>query len=113
VEISGLGKFHTYSCLYHLLSTGQIEVAYAKPALEQSRMVDFSIKTFVTPMTIAVTVGILLLQFVVGTIIASKGWLKVNVFNSEVYEQPTEDYRKIFFYKLQRNPSAQEIEGLF
>lgn len=113
VEISGLGKFHTYSCLYHLLSSGQIEVAYAKPALEQGRILDVSIKTFVTPMAIVITVGILLFQFVIGSIIASNGWLKVSVFNSEVYQQPQEDYHKIFFYKLQRNPSAQEIEGLF
>jgi hypothetical protein len=113
VDISGLGKFHTYSCLYHLLSTGQIEVAYAKPALEQSRMLDVSIKTFVTPMAIVVTVGILLFQFVIGSIIARKGWLRVGVFNSEVYKQRKEDYQRIFFYKLQRNPSEQEIEGRF
>jgi hypothetical protein len=113
VEISGLGKFHTYSCLYHLLSSGQIEVAYAKPALEPSRVLDVSMKTFVTPMAIAVAVGLVVFQFVVGSIIASKGWLNINVFNSEVYQQPEEDYQKIFFYKLQRNPSAQEIEGLF
>ena len=113
VEISGLGKFHTYSCLYHLLSSGQIEVAYAKPAPEQRRVLDVSIKTFITPMAIVVTIGILLFQFVIGSIIASKGWLRVGVFNSEVYRQPEEDYKKIFFYRLQRKPSAQEIEGLF
>jgi hypothetical protein len=113
VEIAGLGKFHTYACLYHLLSSGQIEVAYAKPALKQGRMIDVSIKTFVAPFAIAVTVGILLFEFIVGSIISSKGWLSIDVVNDQVYQEYREDYQKIFFYKLQRKPSSQEIEGLF
>jgi hypothetical protein len=113
VEITGLGKFHTYSCLYHLLSTGQIEVAYAKPALKQGRTIDVSMKTFITPMAIAVTVGILLFEFVIGSIISHQGWLSVGVLNNEVIQENKEDYHKIFFYKLQRKPSSQEIEGLF
>lgn len=113
VEITGLGKFHTYSCLYHLLSTGQIEVAYAKPALKQGRTIDISMKTLITPMAVAVTVGILLFELVIGSVIAHKGWFSVGVLNNEVYEENKEDYRKIFFYKLQRMPSPQEIEGLF
>ena len=69
VEISGLGKFHTYSCLYHLLSTGQIEVAYAKPTLRQGHKLDVSIKTLVTPMAIAATVGIFLFELFANNII--------------------------------------------
>ena len=113
VEITGLGKFHTYSCLYHLLSTGQIEVAYAKPALKKGRTIDVSMKTFITPMAIAVTVGILLLELVIGSIISHQSWLSVGVLNKEVIQENKEDYHKIFFYKLQRRPSSQEIEGLF
>jgi len=113
VEISGLGKFHTYSCLYHLLSSGQIEVAYAKPAVKQGRVMDVSIKTFVAPMAIAIAAGVLLIGFVIGSIIASKGWMAVDLIDNEAYQNNPDDYEKIFFYKLQRKPSAQEIEGLF
>jgi len=113
VEISGLGKFHTYSCLYHLLSSGQIEVAYAKPAVKQSHKIDVSIKTFITPIAIAVAIGILLFEFVAGIIISRQGWLAIEIVDNEKYKVDQEDYRKIFFYKHQRMPSAQEIEGAF
>jgi hypothetical protein len=76
-------------------------------------MIDVSIKTFVAPFAIAVTVGILLFEFIVGSIISSKGWLSIDVVNEQVYQEYREDYQKIFFYKLQRKPSSQEIEGLF
>lgn len=113
VEISGLGKFHTYSCLYHLLSTGQIEVAYAKPTLRQGRKLEVSIKTFVTPIAIAATVGIFLFEIFAGSIISNQGWISIDLFTRQTQLENHEDYRKIFFYKHQRNPSSQEIEGLF
>jgi len=113
VEISGLGKFHTYSCLYHLLSTGQIEVAYAKPTLKQGHKLEVSIKTFVTPMAIAATVGIFLFEIFAGSIISNQKWISIDLFNRQTQLENHEDYRKIFFYKHQRNPSSQEVEGLF
>jgi hypothetical protein len=113
VEISGLGKFHTYSCLYHLLSTGQIELAYAKPTVKQGHKLDVSIKTFVTPMAIAATIGIFLFELFAGSIISNQGWISIELFNKQPRLENHEDYRRIFFYKHQRNPSAQEIEGLF
>jgi hypothetical protein len=113
IEISGLGKFHTYSCLYHLLSTGQIEVAYAKPATKQGRKLEVSIKTLVTPMAIAATVGIFLFEIFAGSIISNQRWISIDLFNRQTQLENHEDYRKIFFYKHQRNPSSQEVEGLF
>jgi hypothetical protein len=113
VEISGLGKFHTYSCLYHLLSTGQIEVAYAKPTLKQGHKLDVSMKTFITPIAVAVTIGILLFEFVAGIVISHQGWLSLDLINKEAYSVDHEDYRKIFFYKHNRLPSPSEIESEF
>ena len=113
VDISGLGKFHTYSCLYHLLSTGQIEVAYAKPSSVKGHKIDVSIKSLVTPIAIVITVGILLVEFVAGVIISNQGVLSFDFLYKEAYEQKDEEYRKIFFYKHQRVPSPQEIEGIF
>ena len=113
VEISGLGKFHTYSCLYHLLSAGQIEVAYAKPTVKQGHKIDVSIKTFITPIAIAVTVGILLFEFIAGVIIKNQGWLAVEIVEEDTYRVDQEEYRKIFFYKHQRMPSTKEIDGAF
>jgi hypothetical protein len=113
VEISGLGKFHTYSCLYHLSSTGQIEVAYAKPSIKQKPKFDVSIKAFITPIAIFVTVGIILFGLVLGAVISHQGWLSINLINTSTAGEDEAEYRKIFFYKHQRIPSPEEIEGMF
>jgi hypothetical protein len=113
VEICGLGKFHTYACLYHLQSAGQIEVAYAKPSVQKKRKIEVSVKTFVTPIAIAATIGILLLEIIAGAVISNRGWLSFNLINEEIYQKDEKDYQDIFFYKHNRKPSLQEIEGLF
>ena len=113
VEICGLGKFHTYACLYHLQSAGQIEVAYAKPSVQKKRRIEVSVKTLVTPIAIAVTIGILLLEIIAGAVISNRGWLSLDIINQETYQRDQNDYQNIFFYKHHRKPSQQEIEGLF
>jgi hypothetical protein len=113
VEISGLGRFHTYACLYHLMSTGQIEVAYAKPTLKKERKIEVSMKSLVAPIAIAITIGIVLVEFIAGSIIAKQGWFSVDLFSKQTYEENKSEYNKIFFYKYDRTPSAQEVENLF
>jgi len=114
LEISGLGKFHTYACLYHLQSTGQIEVAYSKPSVKKKEpKIRLSIKSLVTPVVLAVAAGILLVEFVAGAIISNLSILSFDWCCKEERADSKEDYRKIFFYKHQRLPSAQEVEDLF
>jgi hypothetical protein len=99
--------------LYHLQSAGQIEVAYAKPSAKKKRRLDVSVKSFVTPIAIAVAIGILLLEIFAGAIISNRGWLSFGLIQKEAYQKDQKDYQDIFFYKHNRNPSFQEIEGLF
>ncbi len=116
LDISGLGKFHTYACLYHLQSTGQIEVGYAKPRAkkEQKKKINISIKSLATPVAIAVTAGILLIEFVAGSFIANSRLISFEWCCKEEYsDNTTSEYRKIFFCKHKRLPSAQELEDLF
>ncbi|UCG30245.1 MAG: DUF4388 domain-containing protein [candidate division WOR-3 bacterium] len=113
LEISGLGKFHTYACLYHLQSTGQIEVAYAKPSAKKEQKINISIKSLAAPIAIGVAVGILLVEFIAGSIIANSRLISFEWCCKDEYENGKEDYSKMFFYKHQRLPSAQELEDLF
>jgi len=113
VEISGLGRFHTYACLYHLMSTGQIEVAYAKPTLKKGHKIEVSMKSLVAPIAIAITVGIVLVEIIAGSIVAKHGWLSVDLISKQKYQENRSEYNKIFFYKYRRTPSAQEVENLF
>jgi len=115
LEISGLGKFHTYACLYHLQSTGQIEVAYAKPSVkkEQKKKIDISMKSFGPSIAVAVTVGILLVGFVAGTVMSNRHVFSFDWCCTDEHEERNDDYSKIFFYKHQRQPSFQELEDLF
>lgn len=113
VEISGLGRFHTYACLYHLMSTGQTEVAYAKPTPKKERKIEVSMKSLVAPIAIAITIVIVLAEFIAGSIIAKQGWFSLDLISKQTYQENRSGYNKIFFYKYQRSPSAQEIQDLF
>jgi hypothetical protein len=114
LEISGLGKFHTYACLYHLQSTGQIEVAYSKPSVKKKEpKIRFSIKKLLAPIALAVAAGILIVEFVAGTVISNARLLSFDWCCTEENAGAKDDYRKIFFFKHHRLPSAQEVEDLF
>jgi len=114
VEISGLGKFHTYSCLYHLLSIGQVEIAYAKPTPKELLPKEaLSLKFLTIPLIIVVTIAILIGEFVFGNYINSHYTLSFNILNEEIYESDYTSYQKIYFYRHNRIPSIEEIEGIF
>ncbi|UCD06351.1 MAG: DUF4388 domain-containing protein [candidate division WOR-3 bacterium] len=114
LEISGLGKFHTYACLYHLQSTGQIEVAYAKPSVKKKEpKIKISIKSLAAPIAVAVAAGILIVEIVAGGVMAHTRVFSFNWCCKDEHADAHDDYRKIFFYKHQRLPSAQEVDDLF
>ncbi|MEO0142472.1 MAG: DUF4388 domain-containing protein [candidate division WOR-3 bacterium] len=113
IEISGLGRFHTYSALYHLLTTGQIELCYAKPVLKQVKpKKEVSLKFLKVPLMILIVVGILIAEFYMGNLFSGKFkftiW-KIDEENLENYE----DFQKIFFYRYNRLPSVQETKNIF
>ncbi len=114
IEISGLGKFHTYSCLYHLLTTGQIEVAYAKPtpkAVKSKK--EFSFKFLSVPTMILLFVMIMLIEILIGNLVSKRMNYALSVFNLSSSEIDYYDYKKIFFYKHNRIPSSAEVQSIF
>ncbi len=114
IEISGLGKFHTYSCLYRLSTTGQIEIAYAKPKSKKIRPKQpISLKFLVVPLSVIVITAILVIEFLIGDYIANRRILSLKVINSEYYKTDYEDYQMIFFYKHNRIPSVKEVKDIF
>jgi hypothetical protein len=124
IEISGLGKFHTYSCLYHLLTSGQVELAYAKPRAEQTRVkrkTDFSLKFLKTPAIIALIIFVALLEIIIGNSLARKSAFSFTFLNTEdripggrgESTDADHDLKKIFFYRYNRMPSDAEIQNIF
>jgi len=114
VEISGLGRFHTYSCLYHLLTTGQIELAYAKPRAEQVRPKrKLSLKFLKTPIVAAIILGALIIEFIIGNRLSTKPILSFSVIKEEQKEQDYNDYQQIFYYRHNRIPSVSEVARIF
>jgi hypothetical protein len=114
VDISGLGKFHTYSCLYHLLSTGQIELAYAKPTPKKIRpRKQISLKFLKLPVGIAVAIAILIVEFLIGNYITKQEFFAVDVIDEEIYESDYTAYKNIFFFRHNRTPSINEVIHLF
>lgn len=114
VEISGLGKFHTYSCLYHLASTGQIEISYAKPTPALIRPGQHvSLKFLTSPLAIACILIILVIEFLIGNYLSQNHILNFEIATEEFYEIDQQSYQQIFFYKHGRKPSFEEIEDIF
>jgi hypothetical protein len=114
VSISGLGKFHTYSCLYHLLSTGQIEVAYTKPVPKPTApRVKLTLKTVTGPLLAVITILLLIGEFLVGNYYVKNHRVSFDIFNEELYNADYTNYKKIFFYKNNRLPSNEEIRMIF
>jgi hypothetical protein len=115
VEISGLGKFHTYSCLYHLLSTGQIEAAYAKPHVEKESLPkrQFSFRAITTPLIIAVTVLVLIFEVLLGNFINNHNMISINIIDEEIYQTDYTQYQKIYFYRYNRTPLREHLEDIF
>ncbi len=114
VDISGLGKFHTYSCLYHLLTTGQIELAYAKPTPKVVRSKkEISLKFLSTPATIFLFLIVIFLEIFIGNFISNRIKYSFSFFNTSYIESDYYDYKKIFFYKHNRIPSNSEVKAIF
>uniref|UniRef100_A0A7C4TGV4 DUF4388 domain-containing protein n=1 Tax=candidate division WOR-3 bacterium TaxID=2052148 RepID=A0A7C4TGV4_UNCW3 len=109
--ISGLGKFHTYSCIYHLLNTGQIELHYAKPVLKSAKpKKEISLKFLRFPAMIAIVLLILCIEFFVGNNFGNK--FRFTIFTTEK-EENYEDYQELFFYRYNRRPSIEEVKDIF
>jgi len=114
VDISGLGKFHTYSCLYHLLTTGQIELAYAKPTPKVVRpKKEISLKFLSTPATIFLFLIVIFLEILIGNFVSNRIKYSFSFFNTSYTEPDYYDYKKIFFYKHNRIPSNSEVKAIF
>jgi len=114
VAICGLGKFHTYSCIYHLLSTGQIELAYAKPVPVTARpKKKISFKFLIKPLTIATVVALLIVEFFFGNYLARQHILSFNIIKEELNKSDYTSCQKIFFYQHNRIPSVQEVKDIF
>jgi hypothetical protein len=114
VEISGLGKFHTYSCLFHLLQTGQIEIAYAKPTTDQIwPKREFSLRFLFVPLVITITILILVGEFILGNYVINNHMLSFDIINEEIRKSDYTIYQKIFFYRHNRIPSIQQVDDIF
>jgi|GEM_PF-1382181 len=115
IEIDGLGKFNTYSILYKLFSTGQVDIAYAKPTVKKVRAKrkPVSFKFITVPLGVVITVALILFEFLLGGFVSRNKIISIDLINMEVYETGDESYQKIYFYKHNRIPSIREVHDIF
>ncbi len=114
VEISGLGTFHTYSCLHRLISTGQIEVAYAKPKAVKSRSLKQPILKYIAiPLTALIAAAILIIEILIGQYLAGQQIFKLNPIDEGFIETDYTHYQEVYFYRYNRKPLAEEIQDIF
>jgi len=114
VGISGLGKFHTYSCLYRLQSTGQVEIAFAKPIPKKLRPKrELSLKKFITPILAVAILVVLLLEYLIGNQVSKRVSAALPVLPQQSEVRDLRDFQTVFFYKNNRLPSLDEVRVIF
>jgi hypothetical protein len=114
VGISGLGKFHTYSCLFHLITTGQVDLSYAKPVAKQVKPKrKISLKFMTVPLMTVVIIGVILFEFLAGNYLSRLFNFPVIATGAEECIQSWHDYQKTFFYRHNRMPSPNEVKAIF
>jgi len=114
IELSGLGKFRTYSYFYRLLSTGQIEMSYAKPTPKKARpKIKLSLKFLRAPITLTIIVIVLLIEFFIGNYFSDHRLLAIDLISNDFYESDRGHYQDIFFYKHNRRASVKEVIEIF
>jgi hypothetical protein len=114
VEISGFGKFQTYSCLYRLFTTGQIEISYAKPTITTPKpQRQISLKFLRVPVSVVFIVILLILEVLLGNYVTRHNAVPLKLLNDDFYTQDHEIYQEIFYYRNSRTPSINEIEEVF
>ncbi len=114
IELSGLGKFRTYSYFYRLLSTGQIEMSYAKPRPKKARpKIKLSLKFLRAPITLTIIVIVLLIEFFIGNYFSDHSVLTIDLIRDDFYESDRGYYQDIFFYKHNRRASVKEVIEIF
>jgi hypothetical protein len=114
VEISGLGTFHTYSCLHRLISTGQIEVAYAKPKAVKTRSLKQAIFKYIAiPLTAVIAAAILIIEILIGQYLAGQEVFTLNPIDEGFIETDYTHYQEVYFYRYNRKPLVEEIQDTF
>ncbi|RKX70535.1 hypothetical protein DRP53_04655 [candidate division WOR-3 bacterium] len=109
VEYSGLGKFRTYSNLFDLLSTDQIEIVGIKPTYKAETKIEWA-KLLGYPLLLIFIIGYLLTF----TILITNLW-RVESFNRipvqfESFSLNREGFRELYRLKNGKEPTSWELE---
>jgi len=110
IEYSGLGKFRTFSNLFDLLSTDQIEIVGMKPRLKAETRIEWA-KILSYPILLISIVGYLLLM----TFLITKLW-KVDLFNQLPLRISNltlnkEGFTDLYILKNGKRPTESELES--
>lgn len=117
VGMSGLGKFSTYSCLFRLLGTGQIEVAFAKPTPKKMKVrrkaLAIPYKKILPPVLAAVVLLLLFIEYLIGNGVSRRITGPLRIIPSYQTNQDYADFKAIFYYRNNRLPSTAEVREIF
>lgn len=113
-EISGLGRFQTYYNLHHLVTTGQIELSYAKPRVEQKGpKTKISLRVLRVPALVVILATALLVEYFIGNRIAPTFLPDFSILPVNSQLPDYQDYQQIFFHRYNRFPTVTEVQAIF
>ncbi len=113
VEDSALGRFRTYSALFHLCSTGQIETFYIKPAVKEGFGLKFSLKFLLIPIEILLLLVYLIAIGGIGFFIRQQKLVRFNPVRLKSFNYLKADQSEIFYLLNNRLPTADELRENF
>ncbi len=113
IDIGGLGRFRTYSALFHLYSIGQIETYYIKPTLKEGVGLKFSLRFLLIPAVIFLVALYLILIISLGLYVRQERLFNLEVSSIESFNNRISDQSEIFFLINNRMPLPAELKQNF
>ncbi len=113
IEDGGLGRFRTYSALYHLFSSGQLETYYIKPSLKEPGGLKFSFRFLLVPIEVLLIITYLIVIAALGVVLREKKVIYYQPDNLQRYNYHAADQSEVFYLVHDRLPTADELRHNF
>jgi len=113
IEDGGLGRFRTYSAVYHLFSSGQLETYYIKPSLKETGGIKFSFRFLLVPIEVLVIVAFVVLIAALGMVLRQQKVIDYQPTNLDRFNYHAADQSEVFYLVNDRLPTADELRHNF
>lgn len=109
ISLGGLGRFRTYSALFHLHTIGQIETYYIKPKLKEGMTLKFSFRFLLVPIEVLLIAAYALIFIGLGFYLRQKSLVRFEPLEIHAFNDRSTDHQEVFYLLNNRFAAAEEL----